>query len=191
MALASGTRLGPYEIVERLGAGGMGEVYRARDPRLSREVAIKLISTDGATSPDRLRRFETEARAASQLSHPNVITVFDVGAHEGRPYLVLELLQGKTLRETLRGAAPSLREAVTWGLESARGLGAAHSQGIVHRDLKPENVFLTDDGRVKVLDFGLAKLHEPLVEDSERENPTEERGTKPGMVLGTVETRPV
>ena len=114
MTLGPGTRVGPYEILEPLGAGGMGEVYRARDPRLSRDVAVKLVTTDGLPSPDRLRRFETEARAAAQLSHPNVVTVFDVGTHEGQPYLVLELLEGKTLRETLRGAAPSLREAVTW-----------------------------------------------------------------------------
>jgi WD40 repeat protein len=186
MALASGTQLGPYEILEPLGAGGMGEVYRARDPRLGRDVAVKLVTTDGAPSPDRVRRFETEARAAAQLAHPNVITVFDVGTHEGRPYLVLELLEGRTLRETLRAAAPSLREAVSWSLECARGLGAAHDRGIVHRDLKPENVFLTVDGRVKVLDFGLAKLHEPIVEDAERESPTETRGTKPGTMLGTV-----
>jgi WD40 repeat protein len=186
MARASGTRLGPYEILEPLGAGGMGEVYRARDPRLGRDVAVKLVTTDGAPSPDRVRRFETEARAAAQLAHPNVITVFDVGTHEGRPYLVLELLEGRTLRETLRAAAPSLREAVSWSLECARGLGAAHDRGIVHRDLKPENVFVTVDGRVKVLDFGLAKLREPIVEDAERESPTETRGTKPGTMLGTV-----
>jgi hypothetical protein len=187
MALASGTRLGPYEIAERLGAGGMGEVYRARDPRLSREVAIKLISTDGATSPDRLRRFETEARAAAQLTHPNVVTVFDVGTHEGHPYLVLELLDGETLRETLHSGIPPLRQAVSWALEVSRGLAAAHERGIVHRDLKPENVFLTGDGRVKILDFGLAKLREPLVSDeADRESPTATRDTAPGVRLGTV-----
>jgi Tol biopolymer transport system component len=186
VSLTPGTHLGPYEIVEPLGAGGMGEVYRARDPRLGRDVAVKLVTTDGTPSPDRLRRFETEARAAAQLSHPNVVTVFDVGTHGGRPYLVLELLEGKILRDTLRGAAPSLREAVGWGLEAARGLGAAHDRGIVHRDLKPENLFLTEDGRIKILDFGLAKLHEPLMEESDQESPAETRGTKPGMVLGTV-----
>ena len=189
MALACGTRLGPYEIVERLGAGGMGEVYRARDPRLSREVAVKLISTDGATSADRLRRFENEARAAAQLAHPNVVTVFDVGTHDGHPYLVLELLEGETLRETLRSAGlPPLRQAVTWALEISRGLAAAHERGIVHRDLKPENVFLTSDGRVKILDFGLAKLHEPFVSDeADRECPTRDRGTPPqDVLLGTV-----
>jgi serine/threonine protein kinase len=165
----------------------MGEVYRARDPRLGREVALKLISTDGPPPPDRLRRFETEARAAAQLSHPNVVTVHDVGTHEGTPYLVLELLEGQTLRETLRSGAPALRQAVAWALEVARGLGAAHERGIVHRDLKPDNVFVTTDGRVKVLDFGLAKLHEPLVSpEADRESPTETKGTSPGVLLGTV-----
>jgi serine/threonine protein kinase len=165
----------------------MGEVYRARDPRLSREVAIKLISTDGATSPDRLRRFETEARAAAQLAHPNVVTVFDVGTHEGHPYLVLELLEGETLRETLHGGVPPLRQAVGWALEISRGLAAAHDRGIVHRDLKPDNVFLTSDGRVKVLDFGLAKLHEPLVSgEADRESPTATKDTSPGLLLGMV-----
>ncbi len=158
---SAGTRLGPYEILALLGAGGMGEVYRARDPRLGRDVAVKLITTDGRPLPDRLRRFETEARAAAQLAHPNVVTVFDVGTHDGHPYLVLELLEGETLREMLRAGVPLLRQAVTWALEVARGLAAAHERGIVHRDLKPENIFLTKDGRVKVLDFGLAKLQEP------------------------------
>ncbi|MGD8897569.1 MAG: protein kinase, partial [Acidobacteriota bacterium] len=187
MVLASGTRLGPYEVMEPLGAGGMGEVFRARDPRLGREVAIKLVATEEDPSPDRLRRFETEARAAAALSHPNVVTVHDVGIHEGRPYLVLELLEGETLRETLRSGVPALRQAVAWALDVARGLGAAHERGIVHRDLKPENVFLTTDGRVKVLDFGLAKLHEPLVSDeADRESPTATRDTSPGVVLGTI-----
>jgi WD40 repeat protein len=187
VALAPGTHLGPYEVVEPLGAGGMGEVYRARDPRLSREVAIKLISTDGQSSPDRLRRFETEARAAAQLSHPNIVTVHDVGTHEGIPYLVLELLEGETLREALRGGLPPLRQAVAWALEAARGLGAAHERGIVHRDLKPDNIFLTRDGRLKILDFGLAKLHEPLVSsDADRESPTATKDTSPGVVLGTI-----
>jgi WD40 repeat protein len=165
----------------------MGEVYRARDPRLSREVAIKLVSTDGATAPDRLRRFEIEARAAAQLSHPNVVTVFDVGTHDGHPYLVLELLEGETLREALRGGIPPLRQAVAWALEVSRGLAAAHERGIVHRDLKPDNVFLTSDRRVKVLDFGLAKLREPLVSDeADRESPTATKNTAPGVLLGTV-----
>jgi hypothetical protein len=164
----------------------MGEVYRARDPRLGREVAVKLIATDATPSPERLRRFETEARAAARLAHPNVVTVHDVGSHEGHPYLVLELLEGETLRETLRRGVPPLRDAVAWALEVSRGLAAAHERGIVHRDLKPENVFLTTDGRVKVLDFGLAKLREPLVSPEEREGPTTTRDTSPGVLLGTL-----
>jgi serine/threonine protein kinase len=184
MAVTAGTRLGPYEILEPVGSGGMGEVYRARDPRLGRDVAVKLIATDGTPSPDRLRRFETEARAAAQLSHPNVVTLFDVGTHEGVPYLVLELLDGCTLREVLQRQPPTLRQAVAWALEVARGLAAAHERGIVHRDLKPDNVFLTRDGRVKVLDFGLAKLREPAPggRSSERATATE---TRPGHILGT------
>jgi serine/threonine protein kinase len=185
MALTCGARLGPYEVMEPLGSGGMGEVYRARDPRLGRDVAVKLVTTDGTTSPDRLRRFETEARAVARLSHPNVVTVFDVGTHGGQPYLVLELLEGETLRGALRGGGLSVREAVERGLGVARGLGAAHERGIVHRDLKPENVFVTVDGRVKVLDFGLAKLREP-VDESGRESPTESAQTRPGTLVGTV-----
>jgi len=187
MTITSGTLLGPYEIQDLLGAGGMGEVYRARDPRLSREVAVKLITTDGASSPERLHRFETEARAAAQLAHPNVVTVFDVGTHDGQPYLVLELLDGQTLRETLRGGTPPLRQSLTWALEAARGLGAAHERGIVHRDLKPENIFLTKDGRVKVLDFGLAKLQETFVgASSDTSSPTATKDTSPGVLLGTI-----
>jgi WD40 repeat protein len=187
MTLTANTRLGPYQIENLIGTGGMGEVYRARDPRLGREVAVKLVTADGAASPERLRRFETEARAAAQLAHPNVVTVFDVGTHDGHPYLVLELLDGETLRETLRRGVPLLRQAVAWTLEVARGLGAAHERGIVHRDLKPENIFLTRDGRVKVLDFGLAKLHEPFVSsEAETESPTAVQDTKPGVILGTV-----
>ncbi len=187
MTLVANSRLGPYEIVGLLGAGGMGEVYRARDPRLSREVAVKLITADGASSPERLSRFETEARAAAQLAHPNVVTVFDVGNHEGQPYLVLELLDGQTLRETIRAGTPPLRQSLTWALEAARGLGAAHERGIIHRDLKPENIFLTTEGRVKVLDFGLAKLQEPLVGSaSETSSPTATKDTSPGVIMGTI-----
>ncbi|MCG6926731.1 MAG: serine/threonine-protein kinase, partial [Acidobacteria bacterium] len=187
MTLAIDARLGPYEIQDLIGTGGMGEVYRAHDPRLSRAVAVKLITAEGASSPERLHRFETEARAAAQLAHPNVVTVFDVGTHDGHPYLVLELLEGQTLRETLRGGIPPLRQALTWMLEAARGLGAAHERGIVHRDFKPENVFLTKEGRVKVLDFGLAKLQEPLVSgNSDTSSPTATKDTSPGVLLGTI-----
>ncbi len=187
MPIPAGTRLGPYEIQDLLGTGGMGEVYRARDPRLSREVAVKLITADGASSPERLSRFETEARAAAQLAHPNVVTVFDVGTHEGQPYLVLELLEGQTLREVLRGGAPPMRQSLTWALETARGLGAAHERGIIHRDLKPENIFLSEAGRVKVLDFGLAKLQETLAgSSSDTSSPTATKDTSPGVILGTI-----
>jgi serine/threonine protein kinase len=158
MALAPGARLGPYEIIAPLGAGGMGEVYRARDPQLGREVAIKILPSFLSRDPDRLRRFEQEARAAAALNHPNVLAVYQMGTHDGAPYLVSELLEGNTLRDQLlRGAVP-VRKAVDYAVQTARGLAAAHEKGIVHRDLKPENLFLTKDGRIQILDFGLAKL---------------------------------
>src|SRR5436309_11919272 len=158
MTLAAGTKLGPYEILSLLGAGGMGEVYRARDTRLGREVAIKVLPESFSKDPDRLRRFEQEARAASQINHPNIVTVHDFGTHGGAPYVVQELLEGETLRERLRTGALPARKAVDYGVQVARGLAAAHEKGIVHRDLKPENLFLTSDDRLKILDFGLAKL---------------------------------
>jgi serine/threonine protein kinase len=187
MGLAPGTRLGPYEVVAPLGSRGRGAVCRARDPRRGREVAVQRVSTDNPPSPSRLRRFETEARAAAQLSHPNIVTVFDVVTHEGHPYLVLELLEGATLREVLRGATPIPSQAVLWGLEAARGLGAAHARGIVHRDFKLENAFLTRDGWVKVVNFGLARLHEPFVSaTADPESPSSTQDTQPGLQLGTV-----
>jgi hypothetical protein len=184
VVLAAGTRLGPYELSELLGAGGMGEVYRARDPRLGRDVAVKVIPTEGEPSGERLRRFEAEARAVAALSHPNVLAVFDVGTDDGRPYVVFELLEGETLRSRMRGGAMPLRAAVQVAILVCRGLEAAHARGLVHRDLKPENVFITRDGQVKVLDFGLAKLtgaQESLLpgEGSRTE-------TAPGKILGTV-----
>ena len=136
----------------------MGEVYRARDPRLGRDVAIKILPTSFSKDPDRLKRFEQEARAAGILNHPNVTIVYDIGQHEGAPYVVQELLEGQTLREELAGGRFSPRRAIDFALQIAHGLAAAHDKGIVHRDLKPENVFVTRDGRVKILDFGLAKL---------------------------------
>jgi dipeptidyl aminopeptidase/acylaminoacyl peptidase len=161
MPLPSGTRLGPYEILAPLGAGGMGEVYRARDPRLGREVAIKVIVAALAGDRERLARFEQEARAAGALHHPGICTVLDVGSQDGSPFVVMELLEGETLRERLgRGPLP-WRKAVEHASAIARALAAAHEKGIVHRDLKPENLFLTRDGRIKVLDFGLAKLVRP------------------------------
>jgi TolB-like protein/Tfp pilus assembly protein PilF len=184
MALAAGSRLGPYEIVDRLGSGGMGVVYRARDPRLGRDVALKVLPDDVASDPERLRRFETEARAAGALAHPNVVVVHDIGEAGGTPFVVSELLEGETLRERLRRGALAPGEAVAIALGVAQGLEAAHERGIVHRDLKPENLFLTRDGRVKILDFGLAKLRAPgAPADSQAE--TWSRETRAGTILGT------
>jgi serine/threonine-protein kinase len=185
MSLASGARLGPYEIVSPLGAGGMGEVYRARDTRLGREVAVKVLPPGFSEDADRLRRFEQEARAASALNHPNILTVHDVGTQDGAPYVVSELLEGETLRERLSSGALSSRRAVDYATQIARGLAAAHEKGIVHRDLKPENLFVTKDGRVKILDFGLAKLTRPEKIGPTTEAPTQTAGTEPGVVMGT------
>jgi eukaryotic-like serine/threonine-protein kinase len=180
-------RLGHYEVVAPLGAGGMGEVYRARDARIERDVAVKVLPAALAENEDRLRRFEQEARAAGRLNHPNVLTVHDVGQHEGLPYVVSELLEGETLRERLGGSGLPVRKATEIAVQIARGLAAAHEQGIVHRDLKPENVFVAKDGQVKILDFGLAKLtraEAPL--EAESHIATEAPGTDPGTVMGTV-----
>src|SRR5215472_3946005 len=145
MALTSGTRLGPYEILAPIGAGGMGEVYRARDERLKRDVAIKVLPASYSQDADRLRRFEHEAQAAGGLNHPNITAVYDLGSHEGAPYIVTELLEGETLRARLSGGAVPVRKATDYSLQVAHGLAAAHEKGIVHRDLKPENLFLTKD----------------------------------------------
>jgi serine/threonine protein kinase len=183
MALTSGTKIGPYEILSSLGAGGMGEVYRARDTRLGRDVAIKVLPEALARDADRLRRFETEARAVAALNHPNILSIHDIGTHEGAPYLVSECLEGQSLRQELSGGA--LPRAVEYGTEIAQGLAAAHDKGIVHRDLKPENIFVTRDGRVKILDFGLAKL--ARAEGSAEDGATLEGvPTSAGVVLGTV-----
>ncbi len=163
--LSSGTRLGRYEIRSQIGAGGMGEVYRARDPRINRDVAIKVLPATFSTDVERLRRFELEAQAVGRLNHPNILSVFDVDSHEGSPYVVYELLEGETLRECLHGEPLPPRRAIEYALQIARGLAAAHGKGIVHRDLKPENVFVTNDGHVKILDFGLAKLIERVDEN--------------------------
>src|SRR5438094_3323902 len=187
MSPATGTKLGPYEIVAPLGAGGMGEVYRARDTRLGREVAIKVLPESFSKDPDRLRRFEQEARAASQLNHPNIVTVHDFGTHGGAPYVVQELLEGETLRERLGTGALPARKAVEYGTQVARGLAAAHERGIVHRDLKPENLFLTSDDRLKILDFGLAKLAVAEGPAAEQNGlPTATQATAAGIVMGTL-----
>jgi eukaryotic-like serine/threonine-protein kinase len=185
-ALHANQRLGPYEVISPLGAGGMGEVWRASDSRLDRDVAVKVLPGDLTGDPERLRRFEQEARAAGRLNHPNVLTVFDVGSHDGVPYIVFELLAGSTLRERLAGGALPLETAREVAVQIARGLAAAHEKGIVHRDLKPENVFVTGDGLVKILDFGLAKLAgpEPSAEDPSQATLTEM--TAAGVMLGTV-----
>jgi eukaryotic-like serine/threonine-protein kinase len=158
MPLSSGTKLGPYEIQSPLGAGGMGEVYRARDTRLDRMVAVKVLPSSFAADADRLQRFEREARSVAALNHPNILAVHDIGTHDGAPYMVCELLEGETLRERLQGGVLSSRKAVEIAVQIAQGLAAAYDKGIIHRDLKPENIFLTKDGRVKILDFGLAKM---------------------------------
>src|SRR5262249_8076599 len=185
MHISSGTRLGPYEILAPLGAGGMGEVYRARDPRLGREVAIKVLPASFSADAERLRRFELEARAAGVLNHPNITAVYDIGQHEGSPYVVQELLEGETLRNRLAAGPFSARRALGHALQIVPGLAAAHEKGIVHRDLKPENVFVTKDGRVKILDFGLAKVTSSQDEGSSSRMPTV-AGTEPGLVLGTL-----
>jgi tRNA A-37 threonylcarbamoyl transferase component Bud32 len=153
-----GTQLGPYEIAATIGAGGMGEIIRARDTRLNRDVALKVLPKDFAFDPERLRRFEQEAKALAALNHPNLLTIHDAGVHEGAPFLVTELLEGKTLREELNGRALPPSKAIDYALQITQGLAAAHGKGVVHRDLKPENIFIIRDGRVKILDFGLAKL---------------------------------
>ena len=162
MPLAASTRLNDYEILGLLGAGGMGEVYQARDPALKREVAIKVLPSFVSQDPSRLSRFEQEAQAAAALNHPNILAVYQFGIFEGAPYLVSELLVGESLRDVLQRGPVPVRKAIDYGIQIAHGLTAAHDKGIVHRDLKPENLFVTKNGRVKILDFGLAKPRFPL-----------------------------
>jgi len=182
MALTPGTKLGQYEIVSHLGAGSMGEVYRARDTTLGREVAIKVLPQLVSSDPDRLLRFEQEARSAAALNHPNILAVYQMGNYFGVPYMVSELLDGMTLTETIRRSPLPFRKAIDYGVQIARGLGAAHEKGIVHRDLKPDNLFVTKDGRIKILDFGLAKLVQP----SESLTNVAPTITLPGVAMGTV-----
>jgi Tol biopolymer transport system component len=181
--MTPGSRLGPYEIVAALGAGGMGEVYKARDTRLDRLVALKLLSCDVAADPDRLARFEREARAASALNHPAIVTIYDVGSGDAQPWISMELVAGKTLRALLHDGAVPLRRALTIAAQIADGLAKAHEAGIIHRDLKPENVMITDDGFAKILDFGLARL---TGQDAHPETVTRPGDTRPGTVMGTL-----
>jgi Tol biopolymer transport system component len=186
MQLVAGSRLSSYEIIASLGAGGMGEVYRARDAALKRDVAIKVLPEDWSRDPERLHRFELEAQSTAALNHPNIVSIFHVGQHDGRPYIVTELLRGETLRDRLRRGPMRPREACDCGVEIARGLAAAHDAGIVHRDLKPENLFLTKDGRLKILDFGLAKLTQPEPTGGDAATVTLPQQTESGQMSGTV-----
>jgi len=194
MAIAQGMRLGPYEVLTPLGAGGMGEVWRARDTRLDRTVALKVLPEDFLESEERKRRFEREAKLLAALNHPNIAVLYAFEeipspspASSSRHVLTMELLEGESLREALRDGALPQRKAIDFGAQIADGLAAAHSKGIVHRDLKPENLFVTADGRVKILDFGLAKLTQPEGLSASQTNlPTVTPGTEPGVVLGTM-----
>jgi serine/threonine protein kinase len=184
MPIAPGARLGPYEVLSPIGAGGMGEVYRARDPRLDRDVALKVLPAEHSRDPDRLRRFERETRALAALSHPNILALHDAGSADGVCYAIFELLEGESLRQKLdRGPLP-VRKAVEWGAQVCAGLAAAHGRGIVHRDLKPDNLAFATDGAIKILDFGLARLNEP-VDSRRRSSRPKHTATQTPLVLGT------
>jgi serine/threonine protein kinase len=185
MTLAAGTKLGPYEIQSPLGSGGMGEVYRASQSSLGRQVAIKVLSPEFASDPDRLRRFEQEARSASALNHPNIISIYDVGCEGANSYIAMEFVDGKTLRDLLETGPISIEKSLQIAAQIADGLAKAHAAGIVHRDVKPENVMVTRDGFVKILDFGLAKLTRPDPEGRES-TVAGFNSTQVGMVVGTV-----
>ena len=182
--ISAGARLGPYEIESLLGAGGMGEVYRAHDPRLKREVAIKVLPASLASDPDAMARFEREALAVAALSHPNILAIHDFGRDGATAYAVTELLEGETLRKRLESGALPQRKALDCAVQIARGLAAAHAKGIVHRDLKPENVIVTNDGTVKILDFGLARTV-VATGSEDTKSPTAAPATSPGTLLGT------
>src|SRR5437016_3167238 len=189
--LSANNELSHYRIVSKIGEGGMGEVWRARDTKLGRDVAIKVLPAAFSENSERLRRFEQEAQAAGALNHPNILVIHHIGIHDGAPYIVSELLEGETLRECLGAHASSVplpqRKAIDYALQIARGLAAAHEKGIVHRDIKPDNIFITDDGRVKILDFGLAKLTSASEGvQSQTEVPTRKVNTDPGTVMGTM-----
>ncbi len=179
--LEANTTLSHYRIVSKIGEGGMGEVYRARDTKLGRDVAIKVLPTSLSSDTDRLNRFEQEAQAAGALNHPNILSIYHIGTHDGAPYIVSELLEGETLRDRLAGGSLPQRKAIDYALQIAKGLAAAHEKGIVHRDIKPDNIFITNDGRVKILDFGLAKLTATTDgTESQSEAPTRKVNTDPG-----------
>ena len=186
MTLQAGERLGPYEVLAPIGAGGMGEVYRARDTRLGREVAIKVLPADLSGDVERRARFEQEARSASALNHPNIVTIHDIGTHDGTLYIAMEKVEGRSLRELLAGGPQPVRKLLDMAVQMSEGLAKAHAAGIVHRDLKPENVMVSKDGFVKILDFGLAKLAEVPAGDASRLPTMAEAATRPGIVLGTV-----
>src|SRR5215510_2432620 len=186
MSLSPGTKLGRYEIRSPIGAGGMGEVYLARDLEIGRDVAVKVLPSTFSTDKDRLHRFQQEACAAGALNHPNILSIYDVGKHDSSPYVVSELLEGETLRKRISGTPLGQRRAIDYALQIANGLAAAHEKGIVHRDLKPDNIFVTNDGRVKILDFGLAKLTQLDGSQSQTDVPTRRVDTDPGVVMGTV-----
>ena len=185
-ALPAGTRLGPYEVVSLLGAGGMGEVYRARDTRLSREVAVKVLPAAVASDAERLNRFETEARAASALNHPAIVTIYDVGQTDGVSWIAMEVVEGPTLRELILPGPMPIKKLLQIAPQITDGLAKAHESGIVHRDLKPENVMVTKDGLVKILDFGLAKLKSTISGNAEGSQLSTMQATTPGVVVGTV-----
>ena len=186
MSLAFGSRLGPYEIVAPIGAGGMGEVYKAKDTRLDRTVAIKVLPEHLAESPERKARFEREAKAISQLNHPHICTLYDVGEQDGIDFIVMEYIEGETLAERVKRGPLPLDKALEYGIQIADGLEAAHEKGIIHRDLKPANIKITPDGKPKILDFGLAKAFAPDVHESGKsESPTVTKGTAIGVILGT------
>jgi WD40 repeat protein/predicted Ser/Thr protein kinase len=186
MTLPAGTRLGPYEILAPIGAGGMGEVYRARDTRLAREVAVKVLPAAVSADPERLKRFEKEARSASSLNHPNIVTIHDIGESAGTSFIAMELVDGQTLREILAEGAVPTKRLLAIAAQAADGIAKAHGAGIVHRDLKPENVMVTKDGFVKILDFGLAKLTQPEDSDGRTQSPTVSGATAAGIIMGTV-----
>src|SRR5438105_4408992 len=185
MPFAADIQLGPYKIISLIGAGGMGEVYRAHDTRLLRDVALKILQESFTADPDRLRRFEQEARAIAALNHPNIVSVFDVGVADSVHYIVTELIEGETLRQRIPAQGMPTRKAVELAVQLANGLAAAHDQGIAHRDLKPENILITKDGRLKILDFGLAKLRRSHAQTETVDGMTGAE-TNAGMVLGTV-----